>query len=70
MFSLTGMSSSNVFFKAMEKEMAPSFMQQTAAEAGKVQAKEEQVAQEKKEKIAKKYEGLEIDPRGFIVPTG
>jgi hypothetical protein len=59
----------NVFSKAMEKEMAPSFMQQTAAEAGKVQAKEEQVVQEKKEKIAKKYEGLEIDPRGFIVPT-
>jgi len=52
-----------------EKDLSPSFMQQTAAEAGKVEAKEEQVVQEKKEKIKKKYEGMEIDPRGFMVPT-
>eukprot|EP00802_Teleaulax_amphioxeia_P015066 Tamp_15149.p1 GENE.Tamp_15149~~Tamp_15149.p1 ORF type:complete len:488 (+),score=148.51 Tamp_15149:152-1465(+) len=52
-----------------EKDLSPSFMQQTAAEAGKVEAEEEQVVQEKKEKIKKKYEGMEIDPRGFMVPT-
>jgi hypothetical protein len=43
-------------------------LQQTAAEAGKVEAAAEAVEEETKQVRKKKFEGMEIDPRGFIVP--
>jgi len=51
-----------------EDEVAASFMQQTAADAGRAQAAVEKIEVVRQEKRAKSFEGLEIDPRGFIVP--
>jgi len=49
-------------------EVGASFMQQTSANAGRAQAAVDKIEVVKQEKRVKSFEGLEIDPRGFIVP--